>query len=640
MCGICGIFESDQACRIAPEILERMNGTLMHRGPDADGYHFEPGLALGHRRLSIIDLSSGAQPMTNEDGTVWIVFNGEIYNFPELRTFLISKGHQFRTHSDTETIIHLYEELGAECFSRLRGMFAIALWDRRQRRLVLARDRIGKKPLYYAWNGKRLVFGSELKAVVAAGDIDRTLDLTAVADYFSQLCVPSPKSIYAGVRKVRPAHYVIVSAQGIEEREYWDLTFAGLEQHQEKEWCEKIRGTLSEAVKGRLISDVPLGSFLSGGIDSSAVVATMARLMDQPVKTCAVGFEEEDFNELAYAQEVAAYLHTDHRDVMVRPKAMEIVNRLAWHFDEPFADSSAIPTYYVSKAARENVTVALTGDGGDESFAGYRRYRDDADENQLRGFFPTWMRRGIFEPLGRWYPPLERAPRVFRGKSTMQIIGGEPLEGYLRHVSAPATTVRSILSSDVSRQLGGYDARERLRDYYRRSDAPDHLSRIQYLDIKTYLTDDICTKVDRASMAVSLEVRSPLLDHQFMELAARIPSQLKLHRGTTKYIFKEAVREMLPKQTLSRRKQGFGVPIGEWFRGEMKDMAHATLFDGPDGILNETYLRSAWDRHQAKVRDLSGFLWSAFMFRLWQKTFQMSPNAVADRNRSLAGAGR
>jgi asparagine synthase (glutamine-hydrolysing) len=640
MCGICGIFESDQACRIAPETIERMNGTLTHRGPDDAGYHFEPGLALGHRRLSIIDLSAGAQPMTNEDGTVWIVFNGEIYNFPELRTFLISKGHQFRTHSDTETIIHLYEELGAECFSSLRGMFAIALWDRRERRLVLARDRIGKKPLYYAWNGKRLVFGSELKAVLAAGDINRNLDLTAVADYFSQLCVPSPKSIYAGVRKVRPAHYVIASAKGIEEQEYWDLTFTGREEHTEKKWCDQIRGTLSEAVKGRLISDVPLGSFLSGGLDSSAVVATMSRLLDQPVKTCAVGFEEEDFNELPYAQEVAAYLHTDHRDVMVRPNAIEIVNRLAWHFDEPFADSSAIPTYYVSKAARENVTVALTGDGGDESFAGYRRYRDDADENRLRGFFPASMRRRVFEPLGRWYPTLERAPRILRGKSALQIIGGEPLEGYLRHVSAPATTVRSILSDDVSRQLGGYDARERLRDYYRRSDGPDHLSRIQYLDIKTYLTDDICTKVDRASMAVSLEVRSPLLDQQFMELAARIPSQLKLHRGTTKYIFKEAVREMLPKQTLTRRKQGFGVPIGEWFRSEVKEMAHATLFDCPDGILNETYLRSAWDRHQARVRDLSGFLWAAFMFRLWQKTFQTSLSGVGDRNGSLAGAGR
>jgi asparagine synthase (glutamine-hydrolysing) len=640
MCGICGIFEGDLAHGIAAETIERMNATLTHRGPDDEGYHFEPGLALGHRRLSIIDLSAGAQPMTNEIGTIWIVFNGEIYNFPELRTFLVSKGHQFRTHSDTETIIHLYEEFGVECFSRLRGMFAIALWDRRQRRLILARDRVGKKPLYYSWNGKRLVFGSELKAVLGAGDIDRTLDLTAVADYFSQLCVPSPKSIYSGVRKVRPAHYIIVTAGGLEEKEYWDLSLAGIEQQTEEEWCGQIRSTLSDAVKGRLISDVPLGSFLSGGIDSSAVVATMSRLMEQPVKTCSVGFEEEDFNESEYAREVAAYLRTDHHDVMVRPKAIEIVEKLAWHFDEPFADSSAIPTYYVSKAARESVTVALTGDGGDESFAGYRRYRHDADENRLRGLFPAWTRSGIFEPFGRWYPAMERAPRFLRAKSTLQIIGGEPLEGYLRHVSAPAETVRSILSGDVSRQLGGYDARERLRDYYRRSDGADHLSRIQYLDVKTYLTDDICTKLDRASMAVSLEVRSPLLDHHFMELAARIPSQLKLHRGTTKYIFKQAVRNMLPKQTLTRRKQGFGVPIGEWFRGEVKELAYATLFDRQDGILNEAYLRSAWDRHQAKVRDLSGFLWSAFMFRLWQKTFQTSFIGAADRNNLLAGAGR
>jgi asparagine synthase (glutamine-hydrolysing) len=363
----------------------------------------------------------------------------------------------------------------------------------------------------------------------------------------------------------------------------------------------------------------------------------MAQIMGQPVTTCAVGFEEKKYNELEYAHQVAEYLRTDHHEVLVRPKAIDVVNRLAWHFDEPFADSSAIPTFYVSQAARKYVTVALTGDGGDESFAGYRRYLDDANENRLRGVFPAWMRRKFFEPLGRWYPALERAPRVFRGKSTLQIIGGEPLEGYLRHVSAPVDTVRMALSGDLVRQLDDYDPRERLREYYRRSDGPDHLSRIQYLDIKTYLTDDICAKVDRASMAVSLEVRSPLLDHQFMELATRIPSRLKLHQGTTKFILKQALRTMLPEQILNRGKQGFGVPIGEWFRGEVKDLAHATLFDNQDGMLNEQYLRSAWDRHQAKVRDLSGFLWGAFVFRLWQKTFRgLAP--AAEVHRSLARA--
>jgi asparagine synthase (glutamine-hydrolysing) len=638
MCGICGIFETDPSCPIAPNTIARMNGTLKHRGPDDDGYHFEPGLALGHARLSIIDLAAGQQPMTNEDGTVWIVFNGEIYNFPELRAFLISKGHQFSTHSDTETIVHLYEELGEACFSRLRGMFAIALWDRRQRRMVLARDRIGKKPLYYSWNGKRLVFGSELKAILAYGDIDLTVDLTAVADYFSQLCVPSPKSIYSAVRKVRPAHYLIVNSQGLEEREYWDLKFGETEEQSQELWCDQLRSSLCEAVKVRLISDVPLGSFLSGGIDSSAVVATMAQIMGQPVTTCAVGFEEKKFNELEYAHQVADYLHADHHDLMVQPKAIDIVNRLAWHFDEPFADSSAIPTYYVSQAARKYVTVALTGDGGDESFAGYRRYVEDANENRLRGVFPTWTRRHIFRPLGRWYPALERAPRVFRGKSTLQIIGGEPLEGYLRHVSAPMETVRMILSGDVLRELGEYDPRERLREYYRRSDGPDHLSRIQYLDIKTYLTDDICAKVDRASMAVSLEVRSPLLDHQFMELAAHVPSQLKLHKGITKFILKESLRGTLPEHILKRSKQGFGVPIAEWFRGEVKDLAHATLFDNQDGMLNERYLRSAWDRHQAGIRDLSGFLWSAFVYRLWQTTFRTGIAPVAHGHGSLAEA--
>jgi len=640
MCGICGIFESDPARPVLPETLERMNCALTHRGPDDAGYHFEPGLGLGHRRLSIIDLSTGQQPMTNEDGTVWIVFNGEIYNFPELRNFLIGKGHQFRTHSDTETIVHLYEELGEDSFARLRGMFAIALWDRSRRKLVLARDRIGKKPLYYAWNGGRLVFGSELKAILAAGGIDRSIDLTALADYFSCLYVPAPKSIYSQIKKLRPAHYLVASAEGIREQEYWDLRFTGIEEKSEQQWSGELREALSDAVKVRLISEVPLGSFLSGGIDSSAVVATMSRIMDQPVTTCAVGFEEEGFNEVQYARQVASHVHADYHEVTVRPNAVEILERLAWHYDEPFADSSAIPTYYVSKAAREHVTVALTGDGGDENFAGYRRYVEDSHENRLRSLFPAWFRHGVFGPLGRWYPRLERAPRIFRGKSILQNIANDPLEGYLRQVCVPTDTIRAILSEDVVRQLGEYEPRERFREYYRRSDGRDHLSKVQYLDIKTYLPDDICAKVDRASMAVSLEVRSPLLDHQFMELAAQIPSRLKLHHGETKYIFKEAIREMLPPSILERRKQGFGVPIGEWFRGEVKDLAYSTLFDTKDGILNQSYLRNVWDRHQAKVRDLSGFLWGAFVFRQWQKLFQNGSAMPLQPKHALVEAAR
>jgi len=640
MCGICGIFESDLSRPVLPETVERMNSSIAHRGPDDAGYHFEVGLGLGHRRLSIIDLSTGQQPMTNEDGTVWIVFNGEVYNFPELRSFLESKGHQFRTHSDTETIIHLYEELGEKCFARMRGMFAIALWDRSQRRVVLARDRIGKKPLYYAWDGHRLIFGSELKAILAAGEIDRSVDLTALADYFGCLYVPAPKSIYSQVCKVRPGHNVVASATGIRENEYWDLRFGAVEEKSEEQWISELREALSDAVNVRLISEVPLGSFLSGGLDSSAVVATMSRIMDHPVTTCAVGFEEEAFNEVEYARQVASHVHADHHEVTMRPKAIDIVERLAWHYDEPFADSSAIPTYYVSKAARQFVTVALTGDGGDETFAGYRRYVEDAQENSLRSLFPGWFRRGVFGPLGRWYPKLERAPRIFRGKSLLTNLAQDSLEGYLRHVCAPKEALRVMLSGDVLRGLGDYDPRERFREYYRRSDGHDHLSKVQYLDIKTYLPDDICAKVDRASMAVSLEVRAPLLDHQLMEHVAHMPSRLKLKGNSTKYVFKKAIRDMLPPSIMGRRKQGFGVPIGEWFRREVKDLAYATLFDRNDGILNQAYVRDVWDRHQAGTRGLSGFLWCAFVFRQWQKLFQENATLPVASKGALVEAAR
>jgi len=635
MCGICGILEigSDQVVR--RDVLQRMTDTLTHRGPDDAGYHIEAGVGLGHRRLSIIDIDSGQQPLCNEDGTVWIVFNGEIYNFCELRDLLEQKGHKFRTHSDTETIVHLYEEFGEECFARLRGMFALALWDRNRRQLVLARDRIGKKPLFYFYDGQRFLFGSELKAILAAGQINSEVDAAALADYFCCLYIPAPKTIYRSIRKLRAAHYLVVNGQGLRERAYWDLSFAGTENRSHSEWESRIRESLSEAVRVRLMSEVPLGSFLSGGIDSSAVVACMSRLLDRPVTTCAVGFDEESYNEVEYARAVAAHVKAEHYEMTVRPHATDIVELLAWHFDEPFADSSAIPTYYVSKAAREHVTVALSGDGGDENFAGYKRYYYDHLDNRLRSHIPASIRQNVISPLGRLYPKLEQAPRIFRAKSLLQSLGRDPLEGYLASITIPALIRTSLLSGDVKAELSGYDPLEQFRDYYRRSDAGDHLSRIQYLDIKTYLTDDICAKVDRASMAVSLEVRAPLLDHQFMEMVARIPSSLKLHRGAGKYIFKKAMREMLPPSILSRRKMGFGVPIAEWFRGELRDLAHHTLFEA-DGILNLDYLQRIWDRHQKKIQDHSALLWAVFVFRQWQRRFQ---SGMADtRNTLLAKA--
>jgi asparagine synthase (glutamine-hydrolysing) len=622
MCGICGIFEYERRSDCAAENVHRMNQTMIHRGPDDGGVFVGPGIGLGHRRLSIIDLAGGHQPMSNEDGTVWVLLNGEIYNYPELRAQLLQQGHKFVTKSDTEAIVHLYEDHAEDCFSKLRGMFSIAIWDSRKRKLVLARDRVGKKPLFYAADKSRIVFGSELKALLANDSLSREMDSEALSDYFSFGYIPAPKTIYRSVRKVMPGHYLVASAEGVCETRYWDLSFARVEQRSEAEWGELLREELRESTRIRLMSDVPLGAFLSGGIDSSSVVAMMSGLMDRAVTTCSIGFNEEKYNEAEYARQVSKLFATDHHEETVQPNAVEIVNKLAWHYDEPFADSSAIPTYYVSKTAREQVTVALGGDGGDESFAGYRRYKLDYYENRLRSFVPSSVRSALFAPLGRLYPALAWAPRVFRAKSTFQSLSRSPLEGYFNSISyfRPDDKAR-LFTPDFRKKLGGYDSIEVLRHYYDRADTDDLLSKIQYVDVKTYLTDDILTKVDRASMAVSLEVRAPMLDHKFLELAARIPSSLKLNKGTGKYILKKALEPVLPSNILYRQKQGFAVPLDMWFRNELKDMAYEVILKTEDGIVDNHFLRKIWDQHQRGTYDRSALLWSALMFRKWHQTF-------------------
>ena len=622
MCGICGIFEFANRNPIAKERIHAMNQTMVHRGPDDGGVFVGPGIGLGHRRLSIIDLAGGHQPMSNEDDTVWVLLNGEIYNYPELRANLLHKGHKFKTKSDTEAIVHLYEERGEDCFADLRGMFAIAIWDSRNRKLVLARDRVGKKPLFCAADGRGIIFGSELKALLAADHLAREIDECALSDYFSFGYIPAPKTIYRAVRKIRPGHFLTASASGVEERPYWDLSFGHVEQRSEQEWCERLRHELCEATRVRLMSDVPLGAFLSGGIDSSSVVATMGRLMKRAVTTCSIRFDEEEFNEAPYAEQVAKLFGTDHHVRTVQPDAVGIMSKLAWHYDEPFADSSAIPTYYVSKIAREKVTVALGGDGGDEAFAGYRRYKLDHYENVLRGYFPSGLRSAVFGPLGRWYPALAWAPRVFRAKATLQSLSRSPLEGYFNAVSyfRPGEKTH-LFTRDFQRHLGGYDAIEVFRHHYERAGTEDLLSRIQYVDIKTYLPDDILTKVDRASMAVSLEVRAPLLDHKFLEMAARIPSQLKLRGGSGKHILKKALEPILPENILYRSKQGFAVPLNSWLKRELKDMAHEVILRTEDGILERSFLQKIWNQHQKGTHDRSALLWSVLMFRMWRRTF-------------------
>jgi asparagine synthase (glutamine-hydrolysing) len=622
MCGISGIFEFDSGQAISRELIHRMNETLRHRGPDDEGIFVGPGIGLGHRRLSIIDVAGGHQPISNEDGTVWVLLNGEIYNYPELRSELLSRGHHFRTRCDTEAIAHLYEEWGEECVAKLRGMFALVVWDGRQRKLLLARDRVGKKPLFYSTDTRRLLFGSELKALLAANSLPREMDVEGLSDYFSFGYIPAPKTIYRAVRKLLPGHYLVASASGIRDVCYWDISFAEVDERSEEEWCEMLRHELCEATRVRLMSDVPLGAFLSGGVDSSSVVAMMSRAMQRPVTTCSIGFGEKEYNEAHYARHVAQQFHTDHHEQFVRPQALEIVDKLVWHYDEPFADSSAVPTYYVSQVARQQVTVALGGDGGDENFAGYRRYLFDRFENDLRGYVPAGIRRPIFGPLGKWYPGLAWAPRVFRAKATFQSLARSPLEGYFNSVSVFRPDEKAqLFTSDIRRQLAGYDSIEVLRQYYDRAATDDLLSRVQYVDIKTYLPDDILAKVDRASMAVSLEVRAPLLDHKLMELVARIPSALKLRGRVGKYIFKKALEPVLPADILYRGKQGFAVPLDRWFRGELRDMAHEAIFNAPDGILDQAYLGKLWHQHQAGKFNRARYLWAVLMFRKWKEMF-------------------
>ena len=644
MCGIAGMFRRDGA-PVDPDLLVRMTRTLRHRGPDEEGYYRNgdgatpdgarfytyPGapagrghVGLGHRRLSIIDLKSGQQPLCNEDGTIWISFNGEVYNFQPLAAELERAGHTFRTRSDTEAIVHAYEEWGDSFLTRLRGMFAFALWDERRERLILARDRLGKKPLYYLLDERRLLFGSEIKAILEAGDVPRDNDPTALSDYLSLLYVPAPKSIFRAIHKLPAAHYAVVERSSSAVRPYWDLSFRDARTDGESAMIDDLMSCLDESTRMRMISEVPLGAFLSGGVDSSAIVALMARASTQPVVTNSIAFSVASYDETPHARRVADLFHTEHHEYRVTPEAVPVVERLAWHYDEPFADSSAVPTYYVSKTARESVTVALSGDGGDESFAGYRRYYFDLRENAVRGFLPGRLGRGVFALLGGLYPKADYLPQVFRGKAFLSNLARDPVDAYCFSVSAFWDDRKaSLLRPELRSALGGYRTAELFHDLYRNAPADDHLSRIQYLDIKTYLCDDILAKVDRASMAVSLEVRCPILDHVFMERAARIPWRLKLNGQNGKQIFKRALEPLLPKEILYRKKMGFGVPILEWLRGELSGYAEDLVLRGAASreFFEPAYLERIWTQHQRGTRNWATELWAVLMLNLWYRNF-------------------
>ena len=622
MCGITGIFDLREQRPINRALLERMNETQHHRGPDEGGVHIEPGLGFAHRRLSIIDLSSGQQPLFNEDGTVVVTYNGEIYNFPELTEELKQAGHSFRTHCDTEVIVHAWEEWGEACVERFRGMFAFGVWDRNRETLFLARDRLGIKPVYYSLlPDGHLLFASELKALMAHPDLPREMDPYAVEDYFAYGYVPEPRSIFKAVHKLPPAHTLTLRrGQGTLSvpREYWDVPFQSLPALSEQEAAEELVERLREAVRIRLVAEVPLGAFLSGGVDSSAVVAMMAGLSQDPVQTCSIAFSDPAYDESPFAQQVAERYQTDHYVEQVDPDDFDLLDRLGNLYDEPFADSSALPTYRVCELARRKVIVALSGDGGDENLAGYRRYRYHVAEERLRGPLPLGLRRPLFGALARSYPKADWAPRVFRAKATFQALARDAVEGYFQGVSILRDDLRAPMFSPSFRdRLQGYNAVEVLRRHAGRAPTDHPLSLVQYLDMKTYLPGDILTKVDRASMAHALEVRVPILDHKLVEWISGLPPDLKLRGSEGKYLFKKSMQPHLPDEVLYRQKRGFAVPVAEWFRGPLRDRVRAQVL-GPrmadSGIFDMGYLETLVDQHITARRDHSPALWALLMF--------------------------
>lgn len=621
MCGITGIFDTREASDIPRALLHRMNETQFHRGPDEGGLHLEPGVGLGHRRLSIIDLSTGQQPLCNEDGSVVVVFNGEIYNFQALVPELEALGHVFRTHSDTEVIVHAWEAWGEACVERFRGMFAFALWDRKTETLFVARDRFGVKPLYYAFlDDGEFIFGSELKSLMAHPQLPRDIDPLAVEEYFAYGYVPEPRTIFKRAYKLPPG-FAMTLKRGHPRalpRQYWDMPFTPVAVKDEAEAGEELVRRLQESIRLRMIADVPLGAFLSGGVDSSAVVAMMATQSTTPVNTCSIGFDDPAYNEVEFAQQVADRYQTNHHVETVAAGDFSLVGQLARIYDEPYADSSALPTYRVCELARKHVKVALSGDGGDEHFAGYRRYRWFRYEERLRSVMPLGLRRPLFGALGRLYPKADWAPKVFRAKTTFEALARDTVEGYFHGVSLLSDAQRrQLFSPSFRRELQGYRAVEVLRRHAAVAPTDDPLSLVQYLDMKTYLVGDILTKVDRASMAHALEVREPLLDHELMGWVSGLPVDLKLRGAEGKYLLKKAMAPYLPHDVLYRRKMGFAVPLAAWFRGPLAGVIRGVVLGerlAATGMFNQDFLRDVVEAHQSGRRDYSVILWTVLMF--------------------------
>jgi asparagine synthase (glutamine-hydrolysing) len=633
MCGISGIWNYKTGQPVDAGKLRFITRLLSHRGPDGEGYYHDHSLGLGHRRLSIIDLEGGHQPMSNEDGSVWIVFNGEIYNYPELRRELQQRGHTFRTNSDTETIVHLYEDLGEDCFEKLRGMFALALWDRRQQRLLLARDRIGVKPLFYGLGPDGIVFGSEIKCMAASGLLELEVDPTAIADLFTFFYVPGPKTIFKNVFSLEPGSCLRIDHGGICRRKYWDLIEGQLSLSTEQEYEERLLAILRESVKSHLVSDVPVGAFLSGGVDSSSVVALMSEFATEPIMTCTIGFEEKEYNEMPRARTVARKFATSHHELVVQPEPAKLLEKLADFYDQPFPDHSSIPTYYVSQLASKRVKVVLSGDGGDENFAGYSRYRRHLALERIRRSLPS----AFLGPFRSWTGNRENGhlPERLARVAHQAALGAR--EGYLHAITIADAPLRSrIFSADLQRELNGYDPLDSFRDIYNNAPGSDFLSRISYLDLKTYLVDDILTKVDRASMANSLEVRVPLLDHKVVEFAYSLPPHMKLRDGKGKYLLRKTMSPFLPPGFLDEKKMGFRIPIVPWMRGPLRPWVEDVLFHNSvaSPFLDQAGVQKIWTWFQQGRTHLGDVLGIALSFALSSRACGKS-QAWASRSTTL-----
>ena len=626
MCGIAGFIDSQRRDEDATELIERMCQVIRHRGPDDQGIWVSHGVALGMRRLAIIDLASGHQPIFNEDKSILIVFNGEIYNYQELRETLSGYGHRFQTTSDTEAIIHAYEQYGDECVQHLRGMFVFAIWDRKRQRLLAARDRFGKKPFNYYWDGQRFIFGSEIKSILEAG-IPRRINPIALDEYLTYLCVPAPHTLFEGVQKLPAAHTLVFEHGQVRTKCYWELSFTPTCLDDEATAIERTRVLLKEAVQVRLMSEVPLGAFLSGGVDSSVVVGLMSQMMSQPVKTFSIGFEEDDFSELPYARQIARHFGTEHSEFIVRPDLISVLPQLVWAYDEPFADASMLPTYYVSKLAREQVTVVLTGDGGDEMFGGYTRYEREMAINRIPPFLRSMLGYGS-----------RLMPEGMRGKKRFGAMSQDLATRYSQ-VFTPFTkhSRSSIYSRDYFASLRDHNPYERLTSHFQDTTSLNTITRLQCADVRLYLPDDILVKVDKASMINSLETRAPLLDQHLAEYVSSLPASIVNRNGVLKSLLKKAAADILPAEILSRPKQGFGVPIKHWFRGELTNYAREML-DAPRveqrGIFETQFIRHLLQSHAStKLVNHSDAIWALLCLELWFQTYiDAAPTQIEERS--------